>query len=54
MPAVSKVGGLLLSGALDGLGENIIDKIFGKKGGTIIPPNKLTQITPVLNYETKA
>ena len=31
MPAVSKIRGPLLTGALAGLGENIIDKIFGKK-----------------------
>ena len=32
MPAVSKIGGPLLPGALAGLGENHIDKIFGKRG----------------------
>ena len=52
MPAVSKIGGPLLTGALAGLGENLIDKIFGKKGGMIIPSNKLTQMVPMLNLLT--
>ena len=52
MPAVSKIGGSLLTGALAGLGENIINKIFGKKGGMIIPSNKLTQMFPTLNLLT--
>ena len=42
IPAFSKIGGSLLTGALAGLGENLIDKIFGKKGGTM-------QMTPMLN-----
>ena len=52
MPAVSKIGGPLLTGALAGLGENLIDKIFGEKGGMIIPMNKLTQKVPMLNLFT--
>ena len=52
MPAVSKIGGPLLTGALAGLGENLIDKIFGKRGEVITPPNKLTQMTPMLNLVT--
>ena len=45
MPA----GAPLLTGALTGLGENIIDKMFGKKGGTIMEP---TQMVPMLNLLT--
>ena len=52
MPAISKIGGPLLTGALAGLGENLIDKIFGKKGGMIILQSKLTQMTPMLNLLT--
>ena len=52
MPAVRIIGGPLLTGALAGLGENLIDKIFGKKGGMITPSNKLTQIVPMLNLLT--
>ena len=52
MPGVSKVGGPLLSRALAGLGEKIIDKIFGKKGGMIIPNNKLKQMVAMLNLLT--
>ena len=52
MPAISKIGGPLLTGALAGLGENLIHKIFGKKGEMIIPQSKLTQMTPILNLLT--
>ena len=52
MPAISKIGGSLLTGALAGLGKNLIDKIFGKEGGMIIPQSKLTQMTPMLNLLT--
>ena len=52
MTAASKIGGPLLTEALAGLGENLIDKIFGKKGGMIIPMNKLTQMVPMLNLLT--
>ena len=52
MPAISKIGVPLLAGALAGLGENLIDKIFGKKGGMIILQSKLTQMTPMLNLLT--
>ena len=53
IPAVSKIGGPFLTGALAGLGENIIDKIFGKKGGMIIPMKKLTQMGSMLNLLTE-
>ena len=52
IPAVSKIGGPLLTGALAALGENLIDKIFGKKGGMIIPMDKLTQMVPILKLLT--
>ena len=41
-----------MTGALAGLVENLIDKIFGKKGGMIIPLNKFTQMTSMLNLLT--